>query len=92
MHDKENEMRATYKVPFADFDGYEKMAKACGATCAYHEGHRLVVTGTQEAIDKLSGDLDFGPDIIEGSDFNPDNLAGYHPGQSIAERQRRGAI
>lgn len=29
-------------------------------------------------------------DHMQSAAFNPDNVAGYHPGQSAAERARRG--
>ena len=57
-------MRATFTVPFIDFD-YVAMAKACGASCIHHDDYKLIVTGTPESIESLSRELTFWPDEIE---------------------------
>lgn len=55
--------KATYLIPFADFD-YKPLAAACGLVHATQAGFLFIAEGRREAIDKFSNNLDFDPESI----------------------------
>lgn len=55
--------KAVYHVPFGDFD-YVGLARDCGINTASVDGLTLTVVASQDAIDTLSNNLDFGPEQI----------------------------
>lgn len=76
-------MQVTFNLPFEDFD-YEVALPKYNLTATRPTPRQLRVDGTENDIEKF--EIDF-----EGITRNADNFAGYHPEQSKAERQRRGA-
>jgi hypothetical protein len=55
--------KAIYDIPFADLD-YVAIARSCGIKDVSQDGRKLTVVASQDAIDTLSNNLDYGPEWI----------------------------